>query len=65
MPLIDKNPELVGEVKNGRKFLIEDSDYHLHVVVVKGTSYEMGFAYGKLMSDEIKNNVNNFWNHYE
>jgi hypothetical protein len=58
-------PKLISQVENGRKFLIEEGDYHLHVVVVRGTSYEMGYAYGKLMATEIKDNIKNFWSYYE
>ena len=52
-------------MKNGKKFIIEDNEYHLHVIVVKGSSYEMGYAYGKLMANEIKDNIKNFWAYYE
>jgi hypothetical protein len=43
----------VGETVSGRRFLIEDGNDKLHVVVVKGRPYEMGYAYGKLMASEI------------
>ena len=37
----------------------------MHVVVVKGRPYEMGYAYGKLMAVEIKENIKNFWKYME
>ena len=44
---------------------MEDGTDHLHIVVVKGSSYEMGYAYGQLMADEIKGNIHDFWKYYE
>ena len=44
--------------------LIEEGDCHLNVEVVKFTSFHVGYAYGKLMADEIKDNLKKFWNHY-
>jgi len=43
-------------VTNGKKFLIQDpndSSVLTYIVMVKGTPYEMGYAYGELLKDEI------------
>ena len=34
------------------------------MIKVWGTSYQAGFAYGKLMSQEIKENIDTLWRYY-
>ena len=49
-------PKLVASVANGKRYLITDSTnplIHVHVAVLSGTAYEMGYAMGTLFKDEV------------
>lgn len=52
-PFIYDAPKFVKETKNGKKYIVGNEDQFSHVVHVYGTPYEMGFAYGTLLKDEI------------
>lgn len=67
--MIDHEPTLVAEVKNGRKYtygikylIILDYDSRkFYVVSIKGTAFEMGEAYGLLLKDELQVMVHDFF----
>jgi len=53
LPVWDGEPKLVATNKNGLKYVIDAVDPPLNLVHVYGTPYEMGFARGTLMKEEI------------
>jgi hypothetical protein len=52
-PIITDDPSLVATVENGKKFTVDYDGRKLYVLVLNGTAYEMGLAYGQLMKEEI------------
>ena len=46
MPVLEIEPQLVGEVTNGKRWLVKDGDNFVHVAKVSGNAYEMGYALG-------------------
>lgn len=67
-PLIDEEPTLVESTSNGKKFAVGiccyNADYDgrsFLIVSVKGTAYEMGYAYGRLLQSELKVMVKDFF----
>lgn len=58
-PILDVPMQLVDSVPNGKKYVIQSSvnDTHLTVLALKGSSYEMGVAYGTLMKHDILENI--------
>merc|ERR1711907_319071 len=54
--LVTTKPDQVDSVPHGKKFIIRHDDdplMHLHVAVLNGTAYEMGFAMGKMFKEAI------------
>jgi len=49
LPMITDAPQLVQTVPNGRKFTIDYDGRKFYILVLNGTSYNMGYAYGQLM----------------
>ena len=56
-------PTLVRKVKNGALFHIKTDTTKLSLIHVQGTPYEMGYAHGELLADEIKDTLNTFIKH--
>ena len=52
---------LLKEVTNGQKYIIGDESNYIYVAKLKGTSYEMGKAYGELFKEELADQVDNFY----
>ena len=56
--LITLDPVMIGSVPNGQKLLIgslaDPEGNYLYVAKLKGSSSEMGEAFGKLFAQEIK-----------
>ena len=53
----DSEPVLVKSVKNGHLYTVganNDISKQVHLVHVYGTAYEMGYAQGALLGDELK-----------
>lgn len=48
-------------VPNGVKFIYEYDQRYFYVNVMKGSAYEMGVAYGQMMSDEIPKVIKSFF----
>jgi len=54
-------PKLLGYVQNGTKYVIKNDTTYVYVVKVKGTPYDMGYAYGSLFASELQEQVSNFY----
>jgi len=61
LPMITDAPKLVQTVANGRKFTIDYDGREFYILVLNGTAYDMGFAYGSLMRTELPDMVDEFF----
>jgi len=52
---------LVETVLNGKKFTVDYDGRKFYIVSVRGTAEEMGYAYGRLMKNELKVMVSDFF----
>lgn len=52
-PLITDEPTLVATVENGKKYTIDYDGRKFYILVLNGTAYHMGYAYGQLMKEEL------------
>ena len=52
---------MVETVLNGKKFTVDYDGRKFYIVSIKGTAEEMGYAYGRLMKDELKVMVKDFF----
>lgn len=50
---MDKDPTLVASVANGQKYTIPYDGRFFYVLVVNGSAYDMGYAQGQLMKEEM------------
>jgi len=64
-PIIDQPMQLVDSVDHGKKYVIQSSinNTHLTIIALKGSAYDMGVAYGKLMKADIQENVPGMMNY--
>ena len=53
-PILDAPPRFVATTTNGKHFQIGPSDAPIQLVHVYGSSYDMGFAYGTLLYDDMR-----------
>jgi isopenicillin-N N-acyltransferase like protein len=53
LPLLEDSLELVQQVPNGKKYTAPYDGHLFYVVVVNGSAYEMGYAEGQLLKNEI------------
>ncbi|ETO13964.1 hypothetical protein RFI_23401 [Reticulomyxa filosa] len=58
---IEANPQLIKEVTNGRLYLVGNDDQQLYMAHVYGTPYEMGYAHGELLKDEVQTFISDVW----
>ena len=56
-------PTFVKKVQNGALFVIKTNTSILHIMHVFGTPYEMGYAHGKLLTEEMKTILQQFDKH--
>jgi len=65
LPFIENKPTLIKSTKNGKLFhLSSDSgDDALKILHVYGSAYEMGYAHGELLADELKPFIGAIWEH--
>lgn len=56
---------MIGEVQNGKAWIMQEGDHLLYILSVSGSSYEMGYAQGQLLGKEISANANGMINYYE
>jgi hypothetical protein len=53
--ILREDPRFVSEVPNGKRFVVGQGYDKINVVHVYGnTPYDMGYAFGKLMSEDLK-----------
>jgi isopenicillin-N N-acyltransferase like protein len=68
LPLVDEEPKLLMEVKNGQKLLIGDPNNtqgnYLYIANLKGTHEEMGKAFGEMFKEEMEIVLNDFYDYY-
>jgi len=64
-PILKIAADEVNSVPNGKKYIIQSSknSTHLTILTLKGSSYEMGYAYGQLMSQEINQAMTGMFNY--
>ena len=60
-PLITDEPKLVAKVPNGQKYVIPYDGRYFYILNVTGNAYEMGYAYGQLMKDELPPMIEGFF----
>lgn len=54
-PIVRDEPTFVSSVPNGKRFVVGSGYDKINIVhVYGGTPYDMGYALGKLMSDELQ-----------
>ena len=59
-PVLDLPAQPLKTVPNGQSWMMSDGgSNYVYIAKLKGTPYEMGFAYGQLFSQEIGNNFQN------
>ncbi len=56
-------PKLVKQIANGKLTVVDSVDPPISVVHVYGTDYEMGYAYGVLLQDQIHKLVDQFYDY--
>lgn len=59
-PVIDLPPVPLKTVPNGQSWVIQQGNSVVYIAKVKGSPYEMGYAYGQLYGAEIAKNIDNF-----
>ncbi|EAS01169.1 acid ceramidase-like protein, putative (macronuclear) [Tetrahymena thermophila SB210] len=64
-PLLDIPPKLLKTVKNGEKYLVQDGNNTVYILNVFGSPYQMGYASGLLMAEEMKENISNMFQYIE
>lgn len=55
--VVPAQPKFVRREGNGTLYVITNGNDSINLLVLKGTAYEQGLAYGKLMGPEIKSNI--------
>jgi len=52
--------QLVDSVPNGKKYIIQSpiNNTHITILALKGSAYEMGVAYGKLLKKDVYDSLN-------
>ena len=43
----------MGEVTNGKRWLVKEGENFVHIAKVSGNSYEMGYALGQMFGEEL------------
>jgi len=55
-----QNPVLQKTVSHGKRYYIQDpkdSSTYLHIAVLSGTAYQMGYAFGQLFKSELQDSI--------
>lgn len=63
--MVDQTPELIQTVKNGEKYLIKNDTNYVYLINVFGSPYEMGYASGLLMGEEMSYNIQHMFTYIE
>jgi hypothetical protein len=62
--IVRDEPRLVNIVPNGKRYVVGQGYDQINIVhVYGGTPYDMGFAYGKLMSQDLKKEIPEFYDY--
>lgn len=62
--IIRDEPRLIKIVPNGKHYIVGQGYNQINIVhVYGGTPYDMGFAFGKLMSEELKKEIPEFYDY--
>ncbi|CAF0716468.1 unnamed protein product [Brachionus calyciflorus] len=64
-PIIDEKPVFVREIKNAKLYRIGTGDDSINIVHLWGTPYEMGFAHGTIVKEELSGLILTFWKYME
>jgi exportin-7 len=64
-PIIDEKPVFVREIKNAKLYRIGSGDDSINVVHLWGTPYEMGYAHGTIVKQELTGLIETFWKYME
>jgi len=62
-PIIEANPQFIKSVKNGKLYHAGQGDETISVVHVYGSFYDMGYAQGQLLKDEVNYILPSFLQH--
>jgi len=63
-PLIIYEPTFVKQIKNAKLYTTGTAGINkINIVHVWGTPYEMGYAYGQILKDEVYATMNGFYTH--
>ncbi len=66
-PIAAGTPVFVNQTKNGKRYFVKvpNSNTPIHVVQLYGSSYEMGYAYGSLFKQELKDQITTYFGYLE
>ena len=64
-PIINQKPIFVKEIKNAKLYRIGEGDDSINVVHLWGTPYEMGYAHGIIVKEELSGLIEAFWKYME
>ena len=66
-PIIDGRPRLLRTTANGKLFIVGDQqlDAVVHLLHVYGNMYQMGYAQGELLKDQLKEFMGTLWSYIE
>ena len=65
LPLITDEPKFVAAVPNGKKYIINSTNNgtHITILALKGSWYDMGYAYGSLLKDDLHDAANGMYDY--
>ena len=58
-PVLELPAQPLKTVQNGQSWLMQQDSNVVYIARIKGTAYEMGYAYGQLYGQELANNLSN------
>jgi hypothetical protein len=64
-PIITEDPTFIKKVENGSLYQIASMDPPLNIVHLYGTPYEMGYAQGELLADQMESLMGDFFAYIE
>jgi len=64
-PIIDVTPRFVKQVANGKLYMAGSGDDEIYLVHLWGTAYQMGYAQGLLLKNEINELIPGMLAHWE
>lgn len=64
-PIVRDDPVFVSSVPNGKRFVVGTGYNKINIVHAYGTPYEMGYALGKMMSDDLHKLMPEYFDYLE